>query len=185
MSEDIVIADHEKFNRIIQRLAYQIIENHNKDMENLVIIGLQPRGVYLANRISEQLKNFNPQLNIPCGFLDITFYRDDFRRKDYNIIPSATNIDFIVENKKVILMDDVLYTGRTIRAGLDALMAFGRPESVELMTLVDRRFKRNLPIQADYIGLSVDSLNQERVRVLWKEIKSQDQIILYRKKDNA
>lgn len=185
MSENIVIADQEKFNRIVQRLAYQILENHNTHIQDVVIIGLQPRGVYLANRIQAHLNHIIQDFHVPCGYLDITFYRDDFRRKDYNIIPSATSIDFIVENKHVILMDDVLYTGRTIRAGLDALMAYGRPQKVELMTLVDRRFKRNLPIQADYIGLSVDSLNHERVRVLWKEIKSEDQIILYRTEENA
>jgi pyrimidine operon attenuation protein/uracil phosphoribosyltransferase len=114
-----------------------------------------------------------------CGQLDITFYRDDFRRREKPIIPSVTNIDFIVENKRVVLMDDVLYTGRTIRSGIDALMAYGRPSSVELLALVDRRFRRQLPIQADYVGKTIDTLATERVNVEWKEIEGEDKVVLF------
>ena len=116
---------------------------------------------------------------IVCGNLDITFYRDDFRRREIPIIPSTTNIDFVIENKNVVLIDDVLYTGRTIRSGLDALLAFGRPDKVELLTMIDRRFKRDLPIQADYVGKTVDTLISERVSVEWKEIEGQDKVVLF------
>ena len=116
---------------------------------------------------------------IVCGNLDITFYRDDFRRRETPLIPSATNIDFVIEGKNVVLMDDVLYTGRTIRSGLDALLAFGRPQKVELLTFVDRRFRRDLPIQADYVGKTVDTLISERVSVEWKEIEGDDKVVLF------
>ena len=121
---------------------------------------------------------------IVCGNLDITFFRDDFRRREKPLIPSITNIDFSLENKKVILVDDVLYTGRTIRAGLDALLTFGRPSKVELLVLIDRRFRRDLPIQADYVGKMVDSLISERVSVEWEEIEGEDKIVLYTKDSN-
>ncbi|MEY3424932.1 MAG: hypothetical protein RL679_290, partial [Bacteroidota bacterium] len=121
---------------------------------------------------------------VVCGNLDITFYRDDFRRREKPLIPSATNIDFVIENKNVVLVDDVLFTGRTIRAGLDALLAFGRPNKVELLTLIDRRFNRDLPIQADYIGESVDSLSSEKVSVEWKEIEGEDKVVLYTPESN-
>lgn len=116
---------------------------------------------------------------VVCGNLDITFYRDDFRRRERPIIPSATNIDFVIEGKQVVLIDDVLFTGRTIRSGLDALLAFGRPKKVELLALIDRRFNRDLPIQADYVGKSVDTLSSERVSVEWKEIEGEDKVVLF------
>jgi pyrimidine operon attenuation protein/uracil phosphoribosyltransferase len=121
---------------------------------------------------------------IQCGNLDITFFRDDFRRTEKQRIPSVTNLDFSIENKKVVLVDDVLYTGRTIRAGLDALLTFGRPSKVELLVLIDRRFSRDLPIQADYYGKTVDTLKMERVSVDWKEIEGIDQVLLYTKEGN-
>jgi pyrimidine operon attenuation protein/uracil phosphoribosyltransferase len=111
--------------------------------------------------------------------LDITFYRDDFRRRVQPIIPSVTNIDFIIENKNVVLIDDVLFSGRTIRAGLDALLAFGRPNRVELLTFIDRRFERLLPIQPDYTGKRVDTLSSQRVSVEWAEIEGEDKVVLY------
>ena len=113
--------------------------------------------------------------------LDITFHRDDFRRRETPLLPSITNIDFSIENKRIILIDDVLFTGRTIRAGLDALLTFGRPSQVQLLALIDRRFSRDLPIQADYIGKTVDTLASERVAVEWKESEGQDQILLFTK----
>lgn len=116
-----------------------------------------------------------------CGNLDITFFRDDFRRRERPLIPSITNLDFSIENKKVVLVDDVLYTGRTIRSGLDALMTFGRPSKVELLVLVDRRFRRDLPIQADYVGKAVDTLISERVSVEWKETEGADKVVLFTK----
>ena len=118
---------------------------------------------------------------IQAGNLDITFHRDDFRRRETPLLPSITNIDFSIENKRIILIDDVLFTGRTIRAGLDALLTFGRPSQVQLLALIDRRFSRDLPIQADYIGKTVDTLTSERVAVEWKESEGQDQILLFTK----
>jgi pyrimidine operon attenuation protein/uracil phosphoribosyltransferase len=122
---------------------------------------------------------------VVCGNLDITFYRDDFRRREVPLIPSATNIDFVIEGKNVVLIDDVLYTGRTIRSGLDALLAFGRPEKVELLALIDRRFQRDLPIQADYVGKTVDTLISERVSVEWKEIEGEDKVVLFTPEANG
>lgn len=172
-----VILNKRHFELTLNRLCYQLIESHN-DFSNSILIGLQPRGIHVVTRLKEQLEKILNK-EIVCGNLDITFYRDDFRRRERPIIPSVTNIDFSIENKNIILVDDVLYTGRTIRSGLDALMAFGRPAKVELLTFVDRRFKRDLPIQADYVGKTVDTLSTERVSVEWEEIEGEDKIVLY------
>jgi len=167
-----------KFQITIQRLCQQLIENHHH-FENSVIIGIQPRGIYLAKRIKAELQRLLNIKSILSGELDITFYRDDFRRKENGpLVPNSTNINFVIENKKVILIDDVLWTGRTIRSALDAIQAFGRPQSVELLVLVDRRFSRHLPIEPNYIGIQVDSINSQRVIVNWQETENKDQIIL-------
>jgi pyrimidine operon attenuation protein / uracil phosphoribosyltransferase len=165
------------FELTLRRLCHQLIENHG-DFSETVLIGLQPRGINVVTRLKEQLEQILGK-EIQCGALDITFYRDDFRRREKPLIPSATNIDFVVEKKKVVLVDDVLYTGRTIRAGLDAMLAFGRPSGVELLVVIDRRFKRELPIQADYIGQAVDTLSEERVSVEWKEVEGEDKVLLF------
>lgn len=170
-----LILNSKSFELTISRLCYQLIENHN-DFSDSVIIGLQPRGIYLAHRIHKRISEIVKNKKIACGDLDVTFYRDDFRKKD--LIPQSTQIDFIIEDKKVILMDDVLFTGRTIRAGLDALMAFGRPKNVELMVLIDRRYTRHLPIQPNYVGKTIDSIASEKVRVEWKEIEGEDKVWL-------
>lgn len=168
----------EKFQITIQRLCHQLIENHH-DFSNSVIIGIQPRGVFLAKRIVEELRRILNSTTIAWGELDITFFRDDFRTKgSLPLSASSTNIDFIIENKKVILIDDVLWTGRTIRAALDALQAFGRPQKVELLVLVDRRYSRHLPIEPDYVGFQIDSINSQKVIVSWKEMDGLDQVIL-------
>jgi len=159
----------------VKRLCHQLIEVHN-DFSNTVIIGLQPRGIYLAHRIQRELQTILKNKKINCGELDITFYRDDFRKKE--LIPNRTNIDFIIEDKNVVLVDDVLFTGRTIRAGLDAMLAFGRPNDVELLVLVDRRFARHVPIQAKYVGITIDSIESQNVRVEWKESEGKDKITL-------
>jgi len=172
-----VILNEKQFELTLNRLCYQLIENHN-GFEDTVLIGLQPRGIHVLNRLRIKLEEILSH-KVLCGQLDITFYRDDFRRREKPIIPSVTNIDFIVENKRVVLMDDVLYTGRTIRSGIDALMAYGRPSSVELLALVDRRFRRQLPIQADYVGKTIDTLATERVNVEWKEIEGEDKVVLF------
>lgn len=177
-----MILNEKHFELTVQRLCHQLIENHN-DFTDTVLIGLQPRGVHVVARLKKVLEE-NLEQEVICGNLDVTFYRDDFRRRERPLIPSVTNIDFDLEQKKVVLIDDVLYTGRTIRSGLDALLAFGRPNKVELLVFVDRRFKRHLPIQADYVGKTVDSLVSERVSVEWSEIDKKDQVILYTPNEN-
>lgn len=173
-----VILNAQHLELTFKRLSHELIETHN-DFSDTVLVGLQPRGIHVLQRIKFILESILNS-SVQCGNLDITFYRDDFRRREKPLIPSITNIDFSIENKKVILIDDVLYTGRTIRSGLDALLSFGRPSKVELLVLIDRRFRRDLPIQADYIGKSVDTLISERVMVEWKELEGIDQVILYK-----
>jgi pyrimidine operon attenuation protein / uracil phosphoribosyltransferase len=175
--QNLTLLDGQKFQITIQRLCHQLIENHN-DFSNSVILGIQPRGIFLANRIAAELKSILPQASILHGNLDITFFRDDFRRGKGPLVPNSTQIDFIIEGKKVILMDDVLWTGRTIRSAMDAMLAFGRPEKVELLVLVDRRFSRHLPIEPDYIGIQVDSVDSQKVIVSWKESDQEDKVIL-------
>lgn len=179
--QNLTLLDGQKFQITIQRLCHQLIENHN-DFSNSVILGIQPRGIFLARRITEELQKILPNTNILLGNLDITFFRDDFRRKDSLLMPSSTEIDFIIEDQKVILVDDVLWTGRTIRAALDAIQAFGRPQKVELLTLVDRRYARHLPIEADYIGITVDTINSQKVVVSWKETEGEDKVTLLSEK---
>tara|TARA_R110002050_G_scaffold204327_1_gene339656 strand:- start:146003 stop:146539 length:537 start_codon:yes stop_codon:yes gene_type:complete len=154
----------------INRLCYQLIENHD-DFSNTVIIGMQPRGVHLSQIIRERLAEITGNQEICIGALDASFYRDDFRRRETPIEISGTTINFLIENKKVILIDDVLYTGRMVRAALDAMMDFGRPASVEYLVLIERRFSRELPVKADYVGRTIDSVVSERVDVQWKEDK--------------
>ena len=168
------------FRITIDRLCYQLIENHD-DFRDTVIIGLQPRGVFLADRICQRLRSILPESVILTGRLDVTFYRDDFRTREKPIIPSTTEVDFMVEDKKVVLVDDVLFTGRTIRSGLDAILAFGRPVKVELLTLVNRKFSRHLPIEADYVGHSIDTISSDKVRVKWKEMDGEDEVWLVTK----
>jgi pyrimidine operon attenuation protein/uracil phosphoribosyltransferase len=179
--QTLTLLDGPKFQITIQRLCHQLIETHDH-FNNSVIIGIQPRGVFLAKRIITELKKILPEVIIESGNLDITFFRDDFRRKEGLLIPSSTEINFIIEGKKVILVDDVLWTGRTIRAAMDAIQSFGRPEKVELLTLVDRRFSRHLPIEADYIGIKVDTIDSQKVIVNWKETDHEDKVILLSEK---
>lgn len=171
------LLDGQKFQITIKRLCHQLIENHN-DFSNTVLIGIQPRGSYFADRVKSELLEVLKKSTIQKGNLDITFFRDDFRRKDGLVSASSNTIDFIIEGKNVILIDDVLWTGRTIRAAMDALLAYGRPAKVELMVLIDRRFSRQLPIEPNYIGHQVDSLNSQMVRVSWKETEGEDKVIL-------
>jgi len=161
----------------LHRLACQLIENHDS-FENTVLIGIQPRGVYLAERLKKLLETEYKIKNILLGYLDITFYRDDFRRKLTPLEANTTKIDFIVEDKKVVFVDDVLYTGRSIRSALTAIQSFGRPSEIELLTLIDRRFSRHLPIQPDYRGRQVDAINEEKVKVCWHENDGEDAVYL-------
>lgn len=161
-------------NIILHRLACQLIENH-LDFSQTVLIGIQPRGTYLAKRLVQILEQEYQVNNIPLGFLDITFFRDDFRRGE-TLEANRTQIDFLIEGKKVIFIDDVLYTGRSINAALQAMQSFGRPVEVELLVLIDRRFSRHLPIQPDYRGRQVDAINNEKVVVKWSEIHGEDSV---------
>lgn len=161
----------------IRRLCYQLIENHH-NFTDTVIIGLQPRGVLLGRRIHHSLKEITGNNQIKYGDLDVTFYRDDFRHRSAPLVPNKTQIDFLAEGKKVVLIDDVLYTGRTIRAGMDAMLAFGRPSKVELMVLINRRYSRDLPIQPDYVGKTVDTITSDKVLVKWKETEGEDKVYL-------
>ncbi|NCI50046.1 bifunctional pyr operon transcriptional regulator/uracil phosphoribosyltransferase PyrR [Sediminibacterium roseum] len=159
----------------VKRLAHQILEN-NLDLTNTVIIGLQPRGVFLSDRIVNELKKITAAGEIQYGRLDITFYRDDVRKSLH--IANQTDIPFSITDKKVVLIDDVLYTGRTIRAALDALLDFGRPSKVSLCVLIDRRFSRELPIQPDYAGKVIDTIISQKVKVQWTENDGLDQVVL-------
>ena len=172
-----VLLNATEVNIALHRLACQLIENHDT-FSNTVLIGIQPRGIFLAERIKSLLETEYKVKNIKLGYLDITFYRDDFRRNDKLIEANRTNIDFIVENKKVVFIDDVLYTGRSIRAALTAIQSFGRPLEIELLTFIDRRFSRHLPIQPDYRGRQVDAINNEKVKVCWKENDGLDTVYL-------
>ncbi|KAB8152965.1 bifunctional pyr operon transcriptional regulator/uracil phosphoribosyltransferase PyrR [Kordia sp. TARA_039_SRF] len=162
---------------ILHRLACQLIENH-LDFSNTVLVGIQPRGIFLAERLTRILRDEYDVNNIQLGYLDITFFRDDFRRSEKILEANKTKIDFVVENKRVVFIDDVLYTGRSIRAALTAIQSFGRPDDIELLVLIDRRFSRHLPIQPNYRGRQVDAINKERVKVNWEENEGEDMVYL-------
>jgi pyrimidine operon attenuation protein/uracil phosphoribosyltransferase len=172
-----VLLNSKEVNIILHRLACQLIENHN-NFENTVLIGIQPRGKYLANRLAQMLKEDYKIKNLKLGHLDITFFRDDFRRGNKPLEANTTEIDFIVEDKNIVFIDDVLFTGRSIRAALTAIQSFGRPKEIELLTLIDRRFSRHLPIQPNYRGRQVDVINNEKVIVKWKENGGEDVVYL-------
>ncbi len=172
------ILDASKLSLILSRLASQIFENH-LDFSDVVLIGIQPRGKILSQKICSLLNEKFDVGEIKLGFLDITFFRDDFGRKEKILNANETNIDFLIENKTVILIDDVLYTGRSIRAALSALQSFGRPKKVELLNLIDRRFSRHLPIQPDYCGCQVDAINNQTVSVKWMENDGEDAVYLH------
>lgn len=160
------LLDKHQLNITLQRLAHQLVENH-LNFNNTAIIGIQPRGIYLSDRIAELVKGITGK-NIDYGKLDITFYRDDVHQGGIHL-PQNTEIDFSIAGKDVVLVDDVLHTGRTIRAAMDALMDFGRPNRMELMVLIDRRFSRELPIQPDYVGRTIDTIITQKVKVNWQE----------------
>lgn len=156
----------------LKRLAHQLLEDQ-ADLSETVFIGLQPRGIQISQKIMEYAGQLTKPGQLQYGVLDITFYRDDVREALH--IPKETTLPFSVEGKKVILIDDVLYTGRTIRAALDALQDFGRPKKVELCVLVNRRFNRELPIQPDYCGIAIDTHATQKVKVDWET----ETVILY------
>jgi pyrimidine operon attenuation protein/uracil phosphoribosyltransferase len=163
-----ILFNHSQVNICLERLAYQLLENHD-DFSETVLIGLQPRGRFLSENMVNILKNKYNLRELDYGYLDITFFRDDFRTKSDILIPNETNFKLNVNNKKVVFIDDVLYTGRTIRAALTAIESFGRPKSIELLILINRRYSRELPIQADYKGFNVDVYEDQKVYVNWSE----------------
>ena len=176
MNQQLLLGE-KKFEVIVNRLALEILENHS-DFENTVLVGLHPRGIRLMKRVLEELKKMSPQTTFLSGKLDITFFRDDFRKDDSHLVPQSTELNQNLENKTVILIDDVLYTGRTIRSALDALLSFGRPEKVELMVLIDRLYSRELPIHPDYTGMKVDTIFSQKVKVSWSETDGKDEVWL-------
>lgn len=178
LMKPIEIIGNKEFNLILKRLAFELIENYG-DFSNVAIIGLQAKGVFLAERLKLELESILKGVKIPCGSLDITFFRDDFRRGANPILANTTKIDFIIEDKNIILVDDVLFTGRSIRAAMDAMLAFGRPARVELLVFINRRFKRHLPIQPTYVGKTVDSVDSEKVKVHWKGVDGEDKVTMF------
>ena len=169
------LLDRHQLNITLQRLAHQLVENH-LDFSDLAIIGLQPRGIWFSDRIVQIVKQITGR-QVEYGKLDITFYRDDVHQGEIPV-PAETDIAFSIESRKVILIDDVLHTGRTIRAAMDALIDFGRPSNVELMVLIDRHYSRELPIQPDYVGQVVDTIITQKVKVNWEEKDKIDEVIL-------
>jgi pyrimidine operon attenuation protein/uracil phosphoribosyltransferase len=178
MSQKVLLTSKE-INIILHRLACQLMENH-LDFSDTALIGIQPRGVFLAERLVKILKKEYKIKHIDLGFLDITFFRDDFGRGEI-LKANSTQMNFLVEDKKVVFIDDVLYTGRSIRAALTAIQSFGRPSNIELLTLIDRRFSRHLPIQPTYRGRQVDAINEEKVKVMWEENDGEDKVYLVSK----
>jgi pyrimidine operon attenuation protein/uracil phosphoribosyltransferase len=170
------LLDTHQLNITLQRLAHQLVENHLSFSET-AIIGLQPRGVWFSDRIARIVKEITGAA-VTYGRLDITFYRDDVHQGSAILVPSETDISFSIANRRVILIDDVLHTGRTIRAAMDALLDFGRPRNVELMVLIDRHYSRELPIQPDYVGQTVDTIMTQKVKVNWQENEGKDEVIL-------
>ena len=174
------ILNANEISTILHRLSFQLIEDHNY-YSNTVIIAIQPRGVLLANRIIKLLtKEFN---DIQFGLLDVTFFRDDFRRSKKVLKANKTKLDFSIENKTVVLIDDVLFTGRSIRAAIDAIQSYGTPKAVQLLNLIDRRFSRELPIEPDYCGIQVDSRLNQIVKVCWEENDGEDSVYLFKNKE--
>ncbi len=170
-----IIMDAEAMRRAIVRIAHEIIEK-NKGVENIIMVGIRTRGVPLAQRIAKEIENIE-DVKVPVGFLDITLYRDDLSTLAYNPIVHGTELDFNISGKVIILVDDVLYTGRTIRAALDALIDMGRPKAIELAVLIDRGHKE-LPIRADFVGKNVPTAQKEIIDVTLNESDEVDEVII-------
>ena len=171
-----IILEYQQVDLILTRICHQLVEDHG-DFNHTAILALQPKGILLGKAIVRKLETLFG-IHATYGELDTTFHRDDFRRSDKLLIPNEVNIDFEIENKRIILVDDVLYTGRSIRAALTAIQSFGRPANIELLVLIDRRFSRHLPIQPDYRGRQVDVINKEKVTVNWKERDGKDSVYI-------
>jgi len=172
-----ILLSHKKIEIILNRLSSQLIERFD-DFKNVVLVGLQPRGIHLLDRLVNLLEEEYGIKKVTYGKLDITFFRDDFRRSDKTLSPSASEMEITIEGKSVVIIDDVLYTGRSIRAALTALDYYGRPKDIQLLVLIDRRFSRDLPIQPDYTGAQVDALEGDKVRVQWKQLANEDTVFI-------
>ena len=176
-----LLFDSQLLKLTISRLCQQLIEIHD-DFSNSLVIGMQPRGIYLAERVKSELKKLTNE-EVHIGYLDTTFHRDDFRRRDEPITPSQTKMPFEIENKNIILIDDVLFTGRSVRAALDAMNTFGRPSKVELLVLIDRLYSRHIPIEANYVGRKVNTIQSQKVLVELQEQGKEDNIWLINKEE--
>lgn len=178
-----ILAD-QRFQVTVDRICHKLIEKYD-DFDSTAIVGIQQRGVLFAERLRHRLQELLPKIQPEYGKLDITFFRDDFRTRAEPLQASSTEIDFLMEDKRVILVDDVLYTGRTVHAAISALQQFGRPRSVELVVMVDRRFNRMFPIKSNYVGITVDALNEDYVKVEWKEVEGRDKILFFTAQRNT
>lgn len=187
------ISEAAQLDLTIERLCYQLIEDYG-DFSNTCLIGIQTGGVMLAERLQQKLSDLSLRgssttqptgsTSMPFGKLDITFYRDDFRTSKKPLSANANEMPFVVENQRVILVDDVLYTGRSVQAAMTALNHYGRPESVKLLVLVDRRFNRQLPVRPDYVGIVMDALDEAYVKVEWQEVEGSDRVLLFHKNED-
>jgi pyrimidine operon attenuation protein/uracil phosphoribosyltransferase len=175
MNKERIVLDAEGIDRALTRIAYEILEK-NKGVENLVLIGIRTGGVFLARRLSEKIARIEGA-EIPMGILDITLYRDDLSKKRGKPMLGKTDIPFTLDDKKVVLIDDVLFTGRTVRAAMDELIDFGRPKLIQLAVLVDRGH-RELPIRADFVGKNLPSSLWEAVSVRFTENQGVDEVVI-------
>jgi pyrimidine operon attenuation protein/uracil phosphoribosyltransferase len=175
MGKTTKILDKQGLDRLLTRISHEILEK-NKGSENLVLMGMKTRGEFLAKRIFEKIKQID-NVELPLGVLDVTLYRDDFRTSLKQPQVSVSNITFDINEKAVILIDDVLYTGRTVRSALNALMDFGRPESIQLFILVDRGH-RELPIRADYVGKNIPTSQAQEIKLKMEEVDGEDALYL-------
>ncbi|WP_066175067.1 bifunctional pyr operon transcriptional regulator/uracil phosphoribosyltransferase PyrR [Bacillus marinisedimentorum] len=178
MNQKAVVLDEQAIRRALTRIAHEIIE-HNKGIEDCILVGIKTRGIYIANRLAERIEQIEGK-SIPVGEVDITLYRDDLSKKNESKDPElhGTKIHEDIFDKKVILVDDVLYTGRTVRAAMDAVMDIGRPAQIQLAVLVDRGH-RELPIRPDYIGKNIPTSNSEIIMVKMTEVDELDQVSIY------
>lgn len=175
MKEKAQLMDDKAITRAITRISHEIIER-NKGIEDVVLVGIKTRGVPIANRISKKIESIEGKL-VNTGEVDITLYRDDLKKIDVDPVINGSNIDFDINDKVVILVDDVLYTGRTVRSALDAIMDIGRPKSIQLAVLVDRGH-RELPVRADYVGKNVPTSRHEIISVMLSETDEQDSVTI-------
>ncbi len=177
MNEGRVILADAQFALVVDRMCHQLIEVYD-DFEGVCMVGMQPRGTFFADRLVGRLRELLPEARFDYGKLDITFYRDDFRMRE-PLRASVTEMDFLVQDKRVLLVDDVLYTGRSVLAALTALQHYGRPKTVDLVALVDRRFNRHLPIKSNFVGITIDALDKAYVKVAWEHLTGADQVLLF------